>query len=360
VKMAAFVFEAGQGCARCKRAPVVRRCSRRRAQTARRRLATEGDAGGGEKPAEGQPQEQSQGQPQDVAQNAENPLFELLNKFKPEDLVSRFEETSSSEISSAFQTTLKRLLGSMPSSKYGLQVKTIVGNLVSLMQTCTMTGYLMRNAQYRLNLTRDYAPKLKELPHSQLDLKGGTAVVTFPSGKVKEVSAEEYVAQLRTEAQALREELERLKKGGPNAGNELYEIFTSLEPENLRSLTDEAGPEVTNAISLLIQKVLGVKNGSPNPLIPIETSREDLGKLLFYSMVSGYFLREAELRMYVQDRLQLGGELRIPALMDTKEKARVEELNSSDEEQQTTSAESADARANSDELHENNASGGQG
>lgn len=58
-----------------------------------------------------------------------------------------------------------------------------------------------------------------------------------------------------------------------------------------------------------------MKTNAVNPLVPIETTKEELGQLLLYSMVSGYFLREAEVRYYMQDKLKLGGEVHIPALL---------------------------------------------
>jgi len=264
--------------------------------------------------------ERSNGLPADFG--ADNPLFSLLNQFKPSELVSRFEESTESEVNAAFRTTLRKLLGSMPSTVYGMSIRTIVGNLVSIMQTCIMTGYLMRNAQYRLTLTRKLDSAQSMLPNipSNVRVKGGQAILTLKDGTIKEVSAEEYVSGLKSEAQALKDELKRLKKGGPAGGNELSMIFASYDQKQVEILTREAGPEATAAMKLLIQNVLGTKADAVDPMIPIETTRDDLGQLLFYSLVSGYFLREAEVRMYMQEQLMEGGELHIPALsMDAVE-----------------------------------------
>mmetsp|Transcript_37217 Transcript_37217/g.148538 ORF Transcript_37217/g.148538 Transcript_37217/m.148538 type:complete len:114 (-) Transcript_37217:711-1052(-) len=96
-------------------------------------------------------------------------------------------------------------------------------------------------------------------------------------------------------------------------------IFASYDQKQVEILTREAGSEATAAMKLLIQNVLGTKADAVDPMIPIETTRDDLGQLLFYSLVSGYFLREAEVRMYMQEQLMEGGELHIPALsMDVK------------------------------------------
>mmetsp|Transcript_37216 Transcript_37216/g.148536 ORF Transcript_37216/g.148536 Transcript_37216/m.148536 type:complete len:357 (-) Transcript_37216:871-1941(-) len=210
---------------------------------------------------------------------ADNPLFSLLNQFKPSELVSRFEESTASEVNTAFRSTLRKLLGSMPSTVYGMSVRTIVGNLVSIMQTCIMTGYLMRNAQYRLSLTRKLDSAQSMLPNmpSNVKVKGGQAILTLKDGTIKEVSAEDYVSELKSEAQALRDELNRLKKGGPASGNELAMIFASYDQKQVEILTREAGSEATAAMKLLIQNVLGTKADAVDPMIPIETTRDDLG-----------------------------------------------------------------------------------
>mmetsp|Transcript_37219 Transcript_37219/g.148548 ORF Transcript_37219/g.148548 Transcript_37219/m.148548 type:complete len:113 (-) Transcript_37219:1835-2173(-) len=54
-------------------------------------------------------------------------------------------------------------------------------------------------------------------------------------------------------------------------------IFASYDQKQVEILTREAGSEATAAMKLLIQNVLGTKADAVDPMIPIETTRDDLG-----------------------------------------------------------------------------------
>jgi hypothetical protein len=86
----------------------------------------------------------------------------------------------------------------------------------------------------------------------------------------------------------------------------LLSFISNLEPGTLESLTKNAGEEVVDAMKRVVAAVTTAQ-GLPNAQDAIvEASSFELGQLLFYLMVSGFFLREAEVR--VELHRSLGGD----------------------------------------------------
>lgn len=231
----------------------------------------------------------------------ENELLQVVKSVPPPELVARFTEAAPPVVQGAIRQTLMRMLGSLPPLAFSTSVQTMSSNLVQLFHSCLISGYMFRNAAYRLELTRSLSD-LPALPPKENtpEIRGGVVVFTDESGSQVEVPVEDYVNELRHTVGALRNELERERKGG----NELLSFLSTMEPKNLEALTANAGEEVIDAMRKVVEAVTvsqGIK-AEENKLVA--TSSFELGQLLFYLMVNGFFLREAEVRVELQRKLK--------------------------------------------------------
>lgn len=161
---------------------------------------------------------------------------------------------------------------------------------------------MFRNATYRLELTRslDWSG-LRSLPSSDdiPDINGGVAIFKQGDGSSVEVPVEDYIGELRQTVKKLQGELKRERDGG----NELLNFISTMEKENLASLTKNAGEEVIDAMKKVCEVVTKSQGISTESETVIEASAPELGQLLFYLMVSGFFLREAEVHLDLQRKL---------------------------------------------------------
>uniref|UniRef100_A0A7S3A2C2 Uncharacterized protein n=1 Tax=Rhodosorus marinus TaxID=101924 RepID=A0A7S3A2C2_9RHOD len=239
----------------------------------------------------------------------ENPLFDLISKVPPPELVARFNRSSPPEVQAAFRTTLMEMIGSLPSAMFPVQVRTLTNNVVQLMQTCIMTGYMFRSAQYRLSLIKSLNRSSLEghVEPAEVDIIGASLVSEETGGALEaEIHAQEYVDSLRSEVEVLKSEISRYRtleeSTSGNLTNELTGYLTSLDSSALSEMTNSAGVEVIDAMRKLIDGVLGKQT---NPSDPVETSLNELATLLLFNMVSGYFLKEAEVRYNLDKDLGL-------------------------------------------------------
>lgn len=88
--------------------------------------------------------------------------------------------------------------------------------------------------------------------------------------------------------------------------NRLLSFVSTLDKDNLESLTKNAGEEVIDAMKRVVAAVTRAQGIPDSPDAVVGTSAIELSQLLLYLMVSGFFLREAEVRIELQR--SLGGE----------------------------------------------------
>lgn len=233
----------------------------------------------------------------------ENELYEFVKSVPPPQLVAKFTEAAPPVVQGAIRQTLMRMLGSLPPLAFSTTVSTMSPNLVQLFHSCLISGYMFRNAAYRLELTRSLERSdLPALParESTPEIKGGVAVFTEEDGSKVEIPVEEYVAELRSTVDSLKGELQRERKGG----NELLSFLATMEPSNLEALTANAGEEVVDAMKRVVDAVTVSQGINENDDKMVTASSFELGQLLFYLMVNGFFLREAEVRVELQRKLE--------------------------------------------------------
>lgn len=233
----------------------------------------------------------------------ENELFTFVKSVPPPELVQKFSDSAPPVVVNAVRHTLVGMLGSLPPLAFSTHVETMSSNLVQLFHSSLISGYMFRNAAYRLEMTRslDWSG-LKALPSSAdeaPEIKGGVAVFKREDGSSVEIPAEEYVKELRESVTALQNELVRERKGG----NELISFIATMEKDRLEALTANAGKEVVDAMKKVVSVVTRSQGLDENSDRIVTASAPDLGQLLFYLMVSGFFLREAEVHTDLQRKI---------------------------------------------------------
>ncbi|MDF5712615.1 MAG: DUF760 domain-containing protein [Rhizonema sp. NSF051] len=86
--------------------------------------------------------------------------------------------------------------------------------------------------------------------------------------------------------------------------NMLWQYVQSMTPDTVAQLSQPSSPEVFQAMERTIVSMLGALP-SEQFNVMITTNRENLGRLLAAATMNGYFLRNAEQRMVLENSLQV-------------------------------------------------------
>lgn len=91
---------------------------------------------------------------------------------------------------------------------------------------------------------------------------------------------------------------------GEGNTNLLWEYVQSMSPETIAHLSKPMSPEV---FQVMERHIVGLLGNLPSDHfgVTVNTSRENLGRLLASAMISGYFLRNAEQRMVFEKSVQM-------------------------------------------------------
>lgn len=86
------------------------------------------------------------------------------------------------------------------------------------------------------------------------------------------------------------------------SGESLWQYVQSLSPETITQLSK---PESSEVFQVMERNIIGLLGNLPSEHfgVTVNTSRENLGRLLASAMMSGYFLRNAEQRMNFEKSL---------------------------------------------------------
>ncbi|MQM11729.1 hypothetical protein Taro_044637 [Colocasia esculenta] len=204
----------------------------------------------------------------------------------------------------AMRQTVTNMIGTLPPQFFAVTVTTVAENLAQLMYSVMMTGYMFKNAEYRLELQQsleqvalletkeDTKGEADYAPGTQKKVKGEVIRWNKVSGSER-IDADKYIELLEAEVEELKHQVARKASNGHN---DLLEYLKSLEPQNLKELTNTAGEDVVLAMNTFIKRLLAVSDPSQMKTAATETSAPELAKLLFWLMVVGYGLRNIEVR----------------------------------------------------------------
>jgi hypothetical protein len=224
-----------------------------------------------------------------------------------------------------------------------------------------MTGYMFKNAEYRLSMSQSLG--MNQDISSNLLLSGGEEELLdkdddpLVSGKIKgklkirygrkkddsnkdkttltkptnvadenekvdsstssfetaedggmeiEVDAAAYMSELRAEVSKLRDDLEETKETKDEAlRKDLLLYIRTLPGQELKSLTNTMSQDVLVCMKGLVQAVLaGIGDGKIGPDTVTEQSGEAMAQLCMWQLAVGYNLRELEVREEMKKNLK--------------------------------------------------------
>jgi hypothetical protein len=279
-----------------------------------------------------------------------NPYMAVVSKLSPSELISKFTGTAHPRVQAAVKTTILGLIGGLPKLAFDTTTITTGQRLASLMFQLQMTGYMFKNADYRLSLAQSLG-----VPPSSLILTGnddeddddeennimngkvgGKLRIRYrtpANGKSKkendseetsddydydesstdglelEVDAASYMSELQQEVSQLRDDLMTTRKEKEEAlRKDLLLYIRTLPEQELRSLTNTMSPDVLVAMKGLVQAVMsGIGEGEIGPETVTEQSGEAMAQLCMWQLAIGYNLRTLEVREEMKKSLIAGG-----------------------------------------------------
>ncbi|EPS69250.1 hypothetical protein M569_05517, partial [Genlisea aurea] len=230
-------------------------------------------------------------------------LLEYVQNVQPE-FMELFVKKAPQQVVDAMRQTVTNMIGTLPPQFFAVTVTTVAENLAQLMYSVMMTGYMFRNAQYRLELQQSLEeqialPEPKEVtdlpdyaPGTQKKVSGEVIRWNNVSGPEK-IDALKYIELLEAEIEELNRQVARKSANGQN---EILEYLKTLEPQNIKELTSSAGEDVILAMNTFIKRLLVVSDPNQMKTSVTETSAGELAKLLYWLMVVGYSIRNIEVR----------------------------------------------------------------
>ncbi|KAF5740941.1 hypothetical protein HS088_TW11G01023 [Tripterygium wilfordii] len=229
-------------------------------------------------------------------------LLEYVNNVQPE-FMELFVKRAPPQVVEAMRQTVTNMIGTLPPQFFTVTVTTVAENLALLMYSVMMTGYMFRNAQYRFELQesleqvalpemQDKKDELDYAPATQKNVTGEVIRWNNVSGPER-MDAKKYIEILEAEIEELNHQVGRTSSNGQN---ELLDYLKTLEPHNLKDLTNSAGEDVVLAMNTFIKRLLAVSDPGQMKTSVTETSVQELGKLMYWLMMVGYSVRNIEVR----------------------------------------------------------------
>ncbi|MED6203529.1 hypothetical protein PIB30_000617 [Stylosanthes scabra] len=287
-------------------------------------------------------------------------LSELIQDIEPLD-VSHIQKDVSPTTADAMKRTISGMLGLLPSDQFHVIIEALWEPLSKLLISSMMTGYTLRNAEYRLCLEKnlDMYESDTENPKAEstgLDSQGllhdSVNVMDFCtknnlSSKVENLHEDvdlQDLGEMSAEAQQyitdLQSRLSSMKKMQQFVGeekNDLLDYLRSLQPEQVAQLSEFTSSELKDTILSVVHGLLAtlsprmhsrpstmsenatvgaanagsedcaevIENSSLQFQPAISLTRDYLARLLFWCMLLGHYLRGLEYRMGLMELLSL-------------------------------------------------------
>ncbi|XP_039018239.1 uncharacterized protein LOC120149573, partial [Hibiscus syriacus] len=234
-------------------------------------------------------------------------LTNLIHEIEPLD-VSLIQKDVSPTTVDAMKRTISGMLGLLPSDRFQVLIEALWEPLSKLLVSSMMTGYTLRNAEYRLCLERNLgcegdlenqsseksnydlqemlldSTKINELfekndlsSESEETNKEQFEDIDIQALGEMSLEARKYILHLKSRLTAAKKELHEVKR--KNAAlhmqqfvgeekNDLLDYLRSLEPEKVTELSEPTSPEVKDTIHLVVHGLLATLSPRMHSKIP--------------------------------------------------------------------------------------------
>jgi len=228
-----------------------------------------------------------------------NPFYKSIKDIPVPELVAQFAKVAPQPVQMAVRSTVAQLLGNLPEQIGDAAITASGQSIASLMFSMQMTGYMFRNAEYRRSLLESIESG-SEVNSNPLPPVSGSITVKMGGSMEANVDAAAYMAELRSEVEGLRAQLAAKKRAERETEDALISFLGGLDRSEVVALTKSISEPVLDAMNKLISSILKDINVDENAVMqtPIEKMRE----LLIWQLVSGYKLRELEVRHELKDK----------------------------------------------------------
>ncbi|WZZ85535.1 hypothetical protein YC2023_114114 [Brassica napus] len=295
-------------------------------------------------------------------------IADVIQEIEPLD-VSQIQKDVPLTTLDAMKRTISGMLGLLPSDRFQVHIQSLWEPLSKLLVSSMMTGYTLRNAEYRLFLEKNLDMDDEDF-ESHTIVKGtdtepddvcvennGSSTMDGKTQSLSEMidkeglgrvssEAQEYIFRLQSQLSSVKKELQEVRR--KNAAlqmqqfvgeekNDLLDYLRSLQPEKVAELSEPAAPEVKETIHSVVHGLLATLSPKMHSKLPtseapptetvnakgdedcaelventslhfqplISLTRDYLARLLFWCMLLGHYLRGLEYRMELMEVLNL-------------------------------------------------------
>ncbi|KAL7599152.1 hypothetical protein Lser_V15G24601 [Lactuca serriola] len=288
-------------------------------------------------------------------------LLKLIQEIEPLD-VSIIQRDVPPTTIDAMKRTISGMLGLLPSDQFQVLIEALWKPLSKLLVSSLMTGYTLRNAEYRLCLERNFDTYEETTDHKQtIGIEDSKLIhnnITTNTHKSEETSenpsefpdfgemtpeVQQYILKLQSRLFSVKKELHEVKR--KNAAlqmqqfvgeekNELLDYLRSLQPEKVAELSEPTSADLKETIHSIVHGLLATLSpkmhsqsqtsigigSSDHDVVEKEKEKENtsiqfqplvsltrdyLARLLFWCMLVGHYLRGLEYRMELVELLSL-------------------------------------------------------
>uniref|UniRef100_A0A0E0G683 Uncharacterized protein n=1 Tax=Oryza nivara TaxID=4536 RepID=A0A0E0G683_ORYNI len=258
-------------------------------------------------------------------------LWNLIQDIEPLDL-SVIQKDVPPETVDAMKRTISGMLGLLPSDQFRVVVEALWNPFFKLLVSSIMTGYTLRNAEYRLYFERnlelseeDFEGQNRDISldnHHNINL--GSPVTIFrlseedllqdsekndeelPCEAVGEdlgnltPQAEDYIIQLQSRLDAMKKQFVGEEK------NDLLDYLRSLTPEKVAELSESTSPGVQEAIHSVVHGLLATLSPKIHSKASPPLGNASGGALnLWGCMLLGHYIRGLEYRLELAQLLRI-------------------------------------------------------
>ena len=267
-----------------------------------------------------------------------NAYYDIVAGLGPKELIGRFAKSAPPRVQEAVRSTILGLLGSAGAFATETMTVTTSEKLANLMFQLQMTGYMFKNADYRISLSqslddanllpsgdKSLVPVIKEGPLPEVR---GTVSMNVAGTDVK-IEADAYMKELREEVQQLRADLARIDQDKRlSSSKDLLAFIRSMPEQQLQGLTEGVTEDVLDAMKKLVYSIMRGLPGADNdvtsdilgalisgnnenknnnaltdkPGALVQQSGSAMAQLCMWQLVIGYNLRELEVRTQLKQQ----------------------------------------------------------
>ncbi|CAA2999042.1 Hypothetical predicted protein [Olea europaea subsp. europaea] len=217
-------------------------------------------------------------------------LSNLIQEIEPLD-VSLIQKDVPPTTIDAMKRTISGMLGLLPSDQFQVMIEALWEPLSKLLISSMMTGYTLRNAEFRLCVEKNleiHKGHIDKPEDTKLEAEGlllnddgvsrffrqdnlplsetnGEVTSQIPDLGEISLEAREYIMRLQSRLSSVRKELHEVKRKSAalqmqqfvgEEKNDLLDYLRSLQPEKVSELSEPSSPELKDTVHSVVHGLL--------------------------------------------------------------------------------------------------------